>query len=111
MENKDYGSIVGNSSAPYLNSLISQYGLATNYDAVSHPSEPNYLALFSGSTQGVRDDGIYNLSATNLGDQLEAKGKTWRVFAENVPPGCYAGSPASGGGDGPGNLARQHEPA
>jgi hypothetical protein len=111
MENKEYGSIVGNSSAPYLNSLISQYGLATTYYAVSHPSEPNYLALFSGSTQGVKDDGIYNLSATNLGDQLEAKGKTWRVFAENVPPNCYAGSTASGGVDGLGTYARKHEPA
>jgi hypothetical protein len=45
MENKGYDNIVGNANAPYINSLIADYGLATNYDGVAHPSEPNYLAL------------------------------------------------------------------
>ncbi len=111
MENHEYGSIVGSSSAPYINSLIRRYGLATNYHAVSHPSEPNYLALFSGSTQGVTDDGVHPLAGRNLADQLAAKGKTWRVFAQNVPLGCYNGTTASGGPDGSGTYARKHEPA
>ncbi len=111
MENHEYSSIVGSSSAPYLNGLIAQYGLATNYDAVSHPSEPNYLALFSGSTQGVTDDGTYNLAGTNLADQVAAHQRTWRVFAQNVPLGCYTGASASGGPDGSGSYARKHEPA
>lgn len=111
MENREYGSIVGSSSAPYINSLIRQYGLAANFDAVTHPSEPNYLALFSGSTQGVTDDGIHNISATNLADQLDAHGRSWRVFAQNVPSGCYTGYSASGGPDGSGTYARKHEPA
>lgn len=51
LENHEYSSVVGSSNAPYLNSLIAKYGLATNSTAVSHPSEPNYIALFSGSTQ------------------------------------------------------------
>ena len=46
MENKEYGSIVGSSAAPYLNRLIHEGGLASRYDAIAHPSEPNYLALF-----------------------------------------------------------------
>jgi phosphatidylinositol-3-phosphatase len=111
MENKEYGSIVGNAAAPFLSSLIRSYGLARRYDAVAHPSEPNYVALFSGSTNGVADDGVYHLAATNLADQLEAAGRTWRVFAENVPLGCYTGTTASGGADGPGTYARKHEPA
>jgi len=111
MENKEYGSIVGNSAAPYLNDLIQRYGLATRYDAVAHPSEPNYIALFSGATQGVNDDGVHDLAATNLADQLEDHGRTWRVFAQNVPPGCFAGAVASGGADGSGTYARKHEPA
>jgi hypothetical protein len=111
MENHEYGSIVGNASAPYINSLISRYGLATDYHAVSHPSEPNYLALFSGSTQGVTDDGVHSLAGRNLADQLAAKGKTWRVFAQNVPLGCYNGTTSSGGADGAGTYARKHEPA
>ncbi len=111
MENHEYGSIIGNAQAPYINSLAARAGLATNYDAVAHPSEPNYIALWSGSTQGVTDDGDHDLSGTNLADQLAAHGRSWRVFAENVPLGCYTGSSSSGGPDGTGTYVRRHEPA
>ena len=111
MENKEYGQIVGSDDAPYINSLIAQYGLATNYTGVMHPSEPNYLALFSGSTQGATNDGVYNLDDANLADQLEAKGKTWRVFAENVPTNCFTGEVGVNGADGIGFYARKHNPA
>lgn len=111
LENKDYASIVDSADAPYLTSLAHQYALATNYHAVAHPSQPNYLALFSGSTQGITDDKVHDLDAPNLADQLEAAGLSWRVYAENVPPGCFAGSTADGGADGAGNYARKHNPA
>lgn len=111
MENKEYGNVVGDNQAPYLSALIARYGLATDYHAVSHPSEPNYLALFSGSTQGVTNDSVQDLKAPNLADQLEAKGKTWKIFAENVPQNCFTGSSASGGEDGAGTYARKHDPA
>ncbi len=111
MENKEYGSIVGSASAPYVNSLIRRYGLATRYFAVAHPSEPNYLALFSGSTHGIRDDGVHNLAGTNLADQIGATGRSWRIVAENVPLGCYKGATHYGGEDGAGWYARKHEPA
>lgn len=112
MENEEATSIIGNGAAPYINGLASQYGLASNYTAVSHPSEPNYLALWSGSTQGVTDDGVYNLgSGSTLADQIEAAGRTWHVAAQNVPLGCYTGATASNGPDGTGTYARKHEPA
>jgi hypothetical protein len=111
MENKEYGEIVGSADAPYINSLIAQYGLATNYTGVTHPSEPNYFALFSGSTQGTSDDGVYDLKGNNLADQLEAKGKTWRVFAENVPTNCFTGVVATNGTDGSDTYVRKHNPA
>jgi len=111
MENKEYSSIVGNAAAPYINALIRRYGLATNYHATTHPSEPNYLALFSGSTQGVRDDAVHNFGGRNLVDQLLAHRRSFRVFAQNVPLGCYKGATASGGPDGTGSYARKHEPA
>ncbi len=111
MENKEYGSIVGSGAAPYLNGLIARYGLATNYDALTHPSEPNYVALFSGSTQGVTGDGTYDLGGRNLADQLDAAGRSWRIFAQNVPSGCYRGTSASSGADGSGWYLRRHEPA
>ena len=111
MENREYGSIVGSPDAPYINSLIARYGLATNYRAVTHPSQPNYIALLSGSTQGVTDNGVHNLSRRNLVDQLAAHGVSWRVYAQNVPLGCYKGATAKGGPDGTGTYARKHEPA
>jgi hypothetical protein len=112
MENEEAGSIIGNSAAPYINSLATQYGLASSYAAVAHPSEPNYLALWSGSTQRVTDDGIYDFATgATLADQIEASGRSWHVAAQNVPLGCYAGGIASDGPDGSGTYVRKHEPA
>src|SRR5215208_3459097 len=56
MENKEYSSIIGSSSAPYTNSLAQQYGLATNYYGIRHPSLPDYLAMTGGSTFGITSD-------------------------------------------------------
>ncbi len=114
MENKAYSQIIGNTSeAPYINSLAGKYALATNYFAIRHPSLPNYLALWSGSTQGVTDDHTYNFSSgSTLADQLENAGKSWHVAAQNVKLPCFTGSTATGGEDGTsGGYARRHEPA
>ena len=54
LENHDYQEIVGDTvNAPYINSLIGQGLLFNNAHAIEHPSQPNYLDLFSGSNQGV----------------------------------------------------------
>ena len=97
MENREYGSIVGNPDAPYINSLIASYGLATNYDAIGHPSEPNYIALFAGSTLGVTSDGRYDLAADNLADQVDAAGKSWHVYEQDYPGECSAAASAQAG--------------
>jgi acid phosphatase len=110
-ENKDYEQVMDAAAAPYLMELAHQYAYATNDHAVAHPSQPNYLALFSGSTYGVTDDGTHDLTGTTIADQLEAAGRSWRVFAENAPPGCYTGARADGGADGPGLYTRKHNPA
>lgn len=112
LENKNERDVIGAAEAPYLNQLINRYGLATDYQGVAHPSQPNYLALFSGSTQGVVDDEVHDVSAPNLADQLEAAGRTWRVIAENLPAGaCFSGASATDGPDGPGLYVRKHNPA
>src|SRR6266446_4669534 len=54
-ENHASGEILGNTQAPYINGLATTGALFTNSFAVDHPSQPNYLALFSGSTQGSTD--------------------------------------------------------
>src|SRR6266487_4102586 len=72
--------------APYLATLAQTYGFSTHYTAVDHPSEPNYVALFGGSTFGYTSDGYccFQLSSSNLVDRLEAAGLTWKAFAEDA---------------------------
>src|SRR5947199_2044334 len=72
--------------APYLATLAQTYGFSTHYTAVAHPSEPNYVALFGGSTFGYTSDGYccFQLNAPNLVDRLEAAGLTWKAFAEDA---------------------------
>jgi len=111
LENEERSSIIGNPAAPYINSLAGRYGLATNYTAIGHPSQPNYIALASGSTDGVTDDGNHDISARSIFDQLDGSGRTWRVAAQNDRPGCNASATASAGQDGPGTYARKHNPA
>lgn len=104
MENNEYGNIIGSGAAPYINSLASTYGLATNYYGASHPSLPNYLALTSGSTFGITSDcTTCYVSATNIADQVEASGRSWKAYMEDMPSPCYAG-PWSG------NYAMKHDP-
>jgi hypothetical protein len=87
LENQGY-SVVGSPSAPYFNGLIDQCGLATNYFAISHPSLPNYIALTSGSTQGITDDGDaidHRLAVPSIFSQL---GTNWRTLAQSMPEPC-----------------------
>lgn len=84
MENTGYDTLIGNSNAPWINYAASTYGLATNYYGVTHPSQPNYIAATSGSTQGVTADSTVTVNATNIVDQLEAHGKTWKAYMQSL---------------------------
>jgi len=55
-ENEEVSDVLGSSSAPTFTQLAHRYALLANYDAVAHPSLPNYLALVSGSTHGIDSD-------------------------------------------------------
>lgn len=85
-ENHSFQEIYNSPSAPYINSLVPEGALFTQSYALEHPSQPNYLDLFSGSNQGVTDDGCpYSLSAPNLGAQLAAAGLTFGGYSEDLP--------------------------
>jgi hypothetical protein len=93
LENKDYGTVIGSSKMPYFNSLAQQYVLLTKYYAVTHPSLPNYIALVSGSTQGITSDcNSCFVDAPNLADTLDANGLTWKSYEEDMPSACFLGS-------------------
>ncbi len=93
-ENKDLNRIVGRSPAPAINATALQYGYASHYDAVAHPSEPNYVALVGGSTFGIPDDGPFTknaVDAASLAQQLDAAHLSWKGYYEDIPePGSLA---------------------
>jgi phospholipase C len=85
MENRSYDQAM---AGGYTAQLASQYSVATNYHGVSHPSLPNYLALTSGTTWGIADDGWHGLPAGGLGAQLTAAGIPWRAYMEGMSASC-----------------------
>lgn len=91
-ENHSYSQVVGNTSAmPYLNSLINNYGLATNYDANSHYSIPNYFWLTTGTYVTLNDGSTKVFNVDNVTRYLMAAGKTWKAYEESIPSAGYTG--------------------
>src|SRR4051794_19549525 len=104
-ENKDVEHVQG---APFLTSLAAQGAAFTDAHGETHPSQPNYLALFSGSTQGVTSDACpLSFSGDNLAAQLAAAGKTFVGYSESLPKPGYTGCAS---GDHTGDYARKHAP-
>jgi phosphatidylinositol-3-phosphatase len=103
-ENQEATSIDGNPAAPTFNTLAGRYARLTDYDAVAHPSLPNYLTLVSGSTQGISSDctGCV-IGAPSLADTLAASGKSWKTYAEDLPYPGFSGASA-------GRYAKKHNP-
>ena len=82
-ENHNFGEIIGsNNGDPYINYLANRGVLFTNSFAITHPSEPNYFALFTGSTQEISDDNNYNLPGPSLAKELAFAGKTFVGYIE-----------------------------
>jgi hypothetical protein len=87
MENHSYSRAL---TGPYTSSLAAKYSVATNYRAVGNPSLPNYLALTSGNTWGITDDGSHRLPAAGIGDQMTSAGILWRAYMEGMTNGCFS---------------------
>jgi phospholipase C len=85
-ENRSLKSMYGAAELPYINQLAGEGALLTDYYAIMHPSEPNYVALFSGDTQGVTDDSCpHAYQKPNLADSLAAKQVSFAIYSENMP--------------------------
>jgi acid phosphatase len=90
-ENHSYSSVIGNSSMPYLNSLASKYGLATQYYANTHPSIGNYFMLTAGQIITNNDSLCSTLTQDNVVRHLLTAGKTWKAYAQSLPYAGYTG--------------------
>jgi acid phosphatase len=104
MENHSYAEVIGNPAAQFINSLARSGALFPRSFAATHPSEPNYLALFSGSTQGLTDDSCpHSYLGPDLGDALRQAGKTFVGYSEGLPRPGFTGCSS-------GAYARKHAP-
>ncbi len=105
LENESYSEVVGSPEAPELNGLARQYGLLTNFFAVAHPSLPNYLALVSGSTQGVTTEDCEGCEfpGRTIADSIDESNRTWKVYAEGLPARGFRGAAS-------GQYVRRHNP-
>ncbi len=85
-ENRERSSVAGRSDAPHFNAYAYAYADLTNDDAVAHPSLPNYLALVSGSTQGITTDCTpCSAFGSSIGTLLTEQGRPWGGYAEGYP--------------------------
>ncbi len=104
LENRGYDQVTASAQTPFLDSLSQQGVRLTDMHALTHPSQPNYLAMFSGSTQHVTDDSCpHRFAADNLAHQLVAHGLTFTGFAEGLPTTGFAGCSS-------GSYLRSHAP-
>jgi acid phosphatase len=95
MENEGYAQIIGNTQAPYINSLASTYTSATKWYGLQDSSLADYIALVSGTT------GTH--SAPTLIGELANASISWKAYMEDMPSVCYTGK-------GIGNYSKLHNP-
>jgi phospholipase C len=106
MENHSYNSIIGSSRAPYINSLATECGLASNYHNVSHPSLPNYISATSGL--GYRAIAKFDRDCNPVpgcvtpAASIFGQGETWKAYQESMPSNCHKGNS--------GHYAVRHNP-
>jgi phosphatidylinositol-3-phosphatase len=96
MENHSYGTIIGSSQAPYINTLARECGLATNYHNITHPSLPNYIAATSGLSQealkGFLPDCGPRAGCDTSARSIFGQAKTWKAYEESMPSNCSHGN-------------------
>ena len=103
MENHDYDQIIGSSSAPYLNSIANQCGVATNFHNLTHVSLGNYIGAVTGlplldakthnDLQPYLQDCLLtgpadpcNTSAPSLFERVPS----WKAYMESMTANCQA---------------------
>jgi acid phosphatase len=103
-ENHNYSDTANPANMPYLNSLAARYSKATQMYANTHPSIGNYFELATGNI--ITNNDWFSespLLVDNIGKRLTDAGKTWKVYAEDLPSVGYTGP-------GVGNYAKSHNP-
>jgi hypothetical protein len=99
-ENTNYKDAI---QQPFFKELANNGAHFSGLAAITHPSQPNYIALTSGSLNGVKGNNPINLNVKHIGDLLEAKELTWKAYADDYPGNCFTGTTSNA-------YARRHNP-
>ena len=92
LENRSFTDVIGSPHMPRFNALAKENTLLTQYTGVTHPSLPNYIAMVSGDTQGIEKDcKDCFVNAETLAERLEAAGRAWKTYQEDMPEPCFLG--------------------
>jgi len=118
----------------YLTSLLREGANFTDAHGIDHPSQPNYLALFSGDTQGTGSEKNRNpdgshpivdgrtqvgsndlvpntpLTTPNLGAALIAAGRSFVGYSEDLPSVGFTGASHTGPEGSGVDYQRKHNP-
>lgn len=100
LENADFAEAT---RQPFLSRLAREGALLSNFHALTHPSQPNYVALTAGTLKGVDSNDPVTLAVRHIGDLVEAKGLNWKAYAEDYPGDCFMKKDS-------GDYARKHVP-
>jgi hypothetical protein len=76
---------------PWLNHIATRYGYASRYEAVTHPSLPNYLAIAGGDMFGVTDDAppsAHPIRKPSVFGRAVRAGRTATTYAEGMTSRC-----------------------
>ncbi|MGA5299767.1 alkaline phosphatase family protein [Nucisporomicrobium flavum] len=105
LENKRYDAVVGHPKTPWVSSLARDSANMLHFYGETHPSQPNYLALFSGSAQGVTDNNCPHDvgSRLNLARQLLDARHSFAGYSEDLPGAGWRGCAHKG-------YVRRHNP-
>lgn len=105
LENQEYETVA---ASQYFANLSKRGASFTDSHAIRHPSYPNYIALIAGDAHGIWNDQQTTLTKRSIADLLEAKGLTWKNYAEGYPGGpqnCFLGDEGRSSG-----YVRRHVP-
>jgi len=87
-ENADYQDAM---RQPFFKKMGQEGAILQNFHAETHPSQPNYIAMTTGDTNGVTDDSNVTIDVRSIADLIESKGKSWKVYVEDWPGNCFLG--------------------
>jgi len=102
LENTDYNDAA---ATPFFKTLSAEGVSLSKYYALTHPSQPNYIAQIYGSNGGISGDSSRDVSGKSLVDLMEAKGISWKSYQEQYPGNCFTSSSSSDG-----LYVRKHNP-